>query len=264
MLLFPKRRAGEAPEDAVAALSRAAVAFPQTTASTPWTNGESSAQASPQQATIEAAERRLSLQALIDQVPDNLWVKDVNSRFVIANKATALRIGVDGTDDLIGRTDFELCPPEKAEQYFADEQRIIRSGQPMVDKEEVAAYGEKTWILTTKVPLRNEQNEIFGLIGVSRDISERRKADILRKGQADILEMIASGAPWRRCSTVSRVLSNCSWRCAAASCCWMKTNVTCAVARRQACRQALSRRSKRRQSVRRQVPAEPRSFAAPP
>ena len=65
----------------------------------------------------------------------------------------------------------------------------------MIDKEEAAALGENTWILTTKVPLRNAKNEIFGVVGVSRDITARRQADRLRDGQADILEMIASGAP---------------------------------------------------------------------
>ena len=142
-----------------------------------------------------AAELHLSLQALIDEVPDNLWVKDVDSRFVIANKATAARTGADRTDDLIGRSDFELCPPDKAREYFADEQRIIRSGKAMIDKEEAAPSGDRTWILTTKVPLRNRAGEIIGLIGVSRDITERRKADLLRRGQAGVLEMIASGAP---------------------------------------------------------------------
>jgi PAS domain-containing protein len=91
-----------------------------------------------------AANERISLQTLIDWVPDNLWVKDVESLFVIANKATAIRMGFAGPEDLIGRTDLELCLPEKARQYFSDERRVIQSGQPMIDKEEVAALGEKT------------------------------------------------------------------------------------------------------------------------
>ena len=142
-----------------------------------------------------AASERISMQTLIDWVPDNLWVKDLESRFVIANKATARRMGFAGSGELIGRSDLELCPPERARQYLADEQRVIRSGIPMIDKEEAAALGENTWILTTKVPLRNAKNEIFGVVGVSRDITARRQADRLRDGQADILEMIASGAP---------------------------------------------------------------------
>jgi diguanylate cyclase (GGDEF)-like protein/PAS domain S-box-containing protein len=142
----------------------------------------------------ERANERLSLQALIDWLPDNLWVKDVKSRFVISNKITATRIGVAGPADLIGKTDLELLPPELAQKFFADEQQIVQSGQPMMDMEEYA-WGTKKWISTTKVPLRNDQNEIVGVIGISRDITERRLADFLRDGQAQILEMIAMSAP---------------------------------------------------------------------
>ena len=89
-------------------------------------------------AAREAANERLSLQALIDQLPDNLWVKDVNSRFVIANQVTAARIGVAGPADLIGKTDLELLAPEIAHKFYADEQKIVRSGEPMIDMEEYA------------------------------------------------------------------------------------------------------------------------------
>jgi diguanylate cyclase (GGDEF)-like protein/PAS domain S-box-containing protein len=139
-----------------------------------------------------AADERSSMQTLIDRLPDNLWVKDVNSRFVIANQATATRMGIAGPAELIGKSDLELLPLEFAQKFFADEQEIVRTGKPMIDREE---YFLKTWILTTKVPLRNERNEIFGMAGVSRDITERKLADALREGQAQILEMIATSAP---------------------------------------------------------------------
>jgi diguanylate cyclase (GGDEF)-like protein/PAS domain S-box-containing protein len=147
-------------------------------------------------AAREAANERLSLQALIDRLPDNLWVKDVNSRFVIANQVTAARTGVAGPADLIGKTDLELFAPEIAYKFYSDEQKIVRSGEPMIDMEEYVfdSSGGKTWILTTKVPLRNERNEIFGVAGISRDITERKLADVLRDGQAQILEMIATSA----------------------------------------------------------------------
>ncbi len=147
--------------------------------------------------TRTVANERVTFQALIDFLPDNLWVKDVNSRFVICNKVTASRMSYEAPDDLIGKSDLELLSPDIAEKFFADEQTIVRTGRPMVDMEECVfgASGEKTWIQTTKVPLRNDQNEIFAVAGISRDITARKLADAMREGLAQILEMIATSAP---------------------------------------------------------------------
>jgi len=141
-------------------------------------------------------EERVSLQSLIDIVPDNLWVKDAESRFVIANRATAFRMGHATPRELIGKSDRELCPQETAQKYLADERDIIETGRPMIDSEEyiLDADGEKLWIATTKVPFRNDRGEVAGIIGVSRDITRRRRADALREGQSGILDLIAGGA----------------------------------------------------------------------
>jgi diguanylate cyclase (GGDEF)-like protein/PAS domain S-box-containing protein len=149
------------------------------------------------EAVRKAAEDRFSQQHLLDLVPAILWVKDAKSRFRIANKAAAVKIGRQSPEELIGKDDFELHPPETAHLYFSDEQRIIRSGEAMIDKEEyvIDPSGRKTWILTTKIPLRDDAGQIVGLVGASRDITERRQADLLRDGQAEILEMIATSAP---------------------------------------------------------------------
>lgn len=148
-------------------------------------------------ATRSVANERISLQALIDWVPDYLWVKDVESRFFVANKALASDNGRAKTSDMIGLTDFDLHAPETARAFRAIEQNILRSGQAMIDAEEsiVDASGAERWFLSTKVPLRNDRNEIFGLVGIARDITERRRADVLRDGQSQILQMIAMSAP---------------------------------------------------------------------
>ena len=144
-----------------------------------------------------AFDERVSLQTLIDCLHDNLWVKDVESRFVISNKVTATRMGFAEPADMIGKSDLELLPLEIAQKFFDDEQKIIRTGQPMIDSEEHLYYhaGGETWLLTTKVPVRNARGDIFGVAGVSRDITDRRLANLLRDGQAQILEMIAMSAP---------------------------------------------------------------------
>ncbi len=142
------------------------------------------------------AAERVSLQTLIDLVPDNLWLKDAQSRFVIANDATAHRMGYASPANLIDKTDLELCPPETGQKYFADERRIVETGEPLIDYEEylIAPDGRKVWISSTKVPLFTD-DRVAGLVGVSRDITARRLAETLRDGQAHILEMIATNAP---------------------------------------------------------------------
>ena len=148
-------------------------------------------------ATRSVADERISLQALIDWVPDYLWVKDTESRLVVVNKALASDNGRAKTSDMIGLTDFDFHGPEAARTFRANEQKILSSGQPMIDAEEsfVDASGARRWFLSTKVPLRNDRNQVFGLVGIARDITERKRAEVLRDGQSQILQMIAMSAP---------------------------------------------------------------------
>jgi diguanylate cyclase (GGDEF)-like protein/PAS domain S-box-containing protein len=142
-------------------------------------------------------DERVSLQTLIDCLHDNLWVKDLESHFVICNKVTATRMGYAEPADMIGKSDLELQSAEIAQKFFEDEQKIIRTGRPMIDFEEYVydSSGGKTWLLTTKVPVRNARGDVFGVAGVSRDVTDRRLSNLLRDGHAQILEMIAMSAP---------------------------------------------------------------------
>ena len=140
--------------------------------------------------------RRLSLQGLIDLVPDNLWVKDAESRFVIANDATARQIGLGSSRDLIGKSDLDVHPPEHARLYIEAERKVIESGRSLQDLEEfVSNENGGVWVLTTKLPMRDSSGEVIGLLGISRDITARKLAERFRNDQAAILEMIAIGAP---------------------------------------------------------------------
>ena len=143
------------------------------------------------------ASERISLQALIDWVPDYLWVKDRDSRFVVVNRALAEDSGRAMTSDMIGLTDFDLHETEAARRFRLIEQQILDDGLPMVDREErvIDVTGAQKWLLSTKVPLRNAKGEVFGLVGIARDITARKLADALRDGQAEILELIAMSAP---------------------------------------------------------------------
>lgn len=137
------------------------------------------------------------LRTMIDQVSDYLFIKDTRCRFVLANRAVAADLGLDSAGSLIGKTDLELHPFPVAMGFFRDERQLLRTGVPMIDKEEciIQPDGTRRWFASSKYPLRDDMGKIVGLFGVCRDITERRKADGLRDAQAQVLEMIASSAP---------------------------------------------------------------------
>jgi diguanylate cyclase (GGDEF)-like protein/PAS domain S-box-containing protein len=123
-------------------------------------------------------EEKSWLRAMIDQVPDYLFVKDRQNRFVVANKAVADDLGRT-PESIIGLTDEDLHPADRAGEFMADDSRVIRTGQPMIDKEEfvVLPSGEQRWLSTSKLPLRNETGQIVGLVGVARDVTRRKQAE---------------------------------------------------------------------------------------
>ncbi len=114
-------------------------------------------------------EEKVWLRALIDQVPDYLFVKDDQCRFVIANKALIGDLE-NGTLDVVGLTDADVHPPERAAEFMADDRRVLRSGRPMIDKEEFVLLptGEQRWLLTSKVPLRSDDGEVVASSGGAR------------------------------------------------------------------------------------------------
>lgn len=139
-------------------------------------------EAAEQQARRKAEEALVQeqylLRLLMDNVPDHVYFKDAQSRFLAVSRSLARRHGCEPAD-LKGRTDFDLFAREHAEQAFADEQRILRTGEPIVAVEERETWpdGRVSWVSTTKLPLRDASGRIVGTFGISRDITERRQRD---------------------------------------------------------------------------------------
>jgi PAS domain S-box-containing protein len=124
------------------------------------------------------AERNL-LRTLMDTLPDSVFVKDTQSRFILNNVAHRAILGKATLAEVVGKTDFDLFPPELATQYYEDEQQVVRSGEPLLNREEptVDAAGHRLWYLTTKVPLRDGQGKIIGTLGICHDITERKRSE---------------------------------------------------------------------------------------
>ncbi|MCZ7547258.1 MAG: PAS domain-containing protein [Anaerolineae bacterium] len=130
-----------------------------------------------------ANERNL-LRTLIDTLPDVIYAKDAESRFAMGNAALTRQLGAPSLDAMIGKTDFDFHPRELAEQYFADEQAIMQSGEPLIDREEVvvdAATGETRWFQTTKAPVKDAAGRVVGLVGIGRDVTARKQAEAERE-----------------------------------------------------------------------------------
>ncbi len=130
-----------------------------------------------QKRTAALTEANALLQALMDNIPDHIYFKDTQSRFIRNSKSQASLLGLSNPAEAVGKTDFDFFP--HARKSFAEEQEVMRTGKPLVDFEEWVVWpdGGETWVSTTKMPLRDSQGNTIGIFGISRDITERKRAE---------------------------------------------------------------------------------------
>jgi diguanylate cyclase (GGDEF)-like protein/PAS domain S-box-containing protein len=116
---------------------------------------------------------------LIDSLPDQVYVKDTEGRFLFSNAGHLRALGAASREEVAGKTDFDFYPRELAERYRADEQEVIRTGRPLIGREEpnVDEDGNERWHSTTRVPLQDDGGKVVALVGVTRDVTERREAE---------------------------------------------------------------------------------------
>ena len=137
------------------------------------------------------------LETLLEAVPDMIYFKDTQSRFLKCSKALAARLGLSGPEQVVGKTDYDFHPPDKAREFFEDEQRIIQTGVAMINKSEkrVDINGETVWTSTTKVPLLDSEGRVMGIAGISRDITEQvLSQEALRQAHDQLEQRVAERA----------------------------------------------------------------------
>ncbi len=134
----------------------------------------------PQKHEPDAPDQNKVLKALINNLPQCIYVKDAQSRFVVANEHLAHLVGYDDPDELVGKTDFDLFPEAYAAKYYEDEQAIVEHGEPKIAEEERTldcSTGEEQWALATKIPIFDEEENVEYIIGMTYDITEQKQLE---------------------------------------------------------------------------------------
>jgi PAS domain S-box-containing protein len=129
------------------------------------------------QSVVAINQERRMLRTLIDNIPDPIYVEDNECRKVIANKADVENIGFSNEDEVLGKTDLDLFPGKIGERGYIDDKKVITTGKAIFDLEEefINEKGVRKWLQTTKIPLRDNNGNITGLVGIGHDITERKE-----------------------------------------------------------------------------------------
>jgi PAS domain S-box-containing protein len=135
---------------------------------------------------------RLLLRTLIDNIPDSIYSKDLACRKTLSNLTDINYSGAKSEAEILGKTDFDFYPKEIADGFFANDQSVMQSGKPVLNKEEyvIDANGHQQWLLTSKLPLKDEKGNTIGIVGIGRDITERKRwEEDIKKSNAQLSKL---------------------------------------------------------------------------
>jgi PAS domain S-box-containing protein len=145
----------------------------------------------------ELARERDLLHTLIDNIPDRIYFKDAKSRFVRINHALMRLFGMDAPEEAYGKTDADFYGAEHAADAREDERRVMETGEPIINKIEfeIRTTGQKSWSLTTKLPLRDRHGRIIGTCGISREITELKEMEEQLANERNVLRSVIDNLP---------------------------------------------------------------------
>ncbi len=143
-----------------------------------------------QKQKTELSKEKALMDALMNNVPDFIYFKDLNSKFIMNSTSHARQFGFSSGREICGKSDFDFFADEHARPAYNEEQKIIKTGKPIINqiKKKVRKDGSISWVSTTKMPLRNETGKIMGTFGISKDITELRKMEMDVKEQNEALQ----------------------------------------------------------------------------
>ena len=139
--------------------------------------------------------------ALMEQTADRIYIKDTKGRFIFVSDALARTHGFKNHSEIEGMSDFDFFDKENAESFYAEEQEILRTGKPVINRVEVETWkdGTTTWASNSKVPLRLESGTAMGILGITRDVTEEHlNKEKLRQANETMLDDYASAEKVQR------------------------------------------------------------------
>lgn len=143
-------------------------------------------------AEAELVQERQLLRAVVDNLPDAIYTKDLQGRKTLANRADLDNMGIATEEEALGKTDFDIFPPEVARYFDLKDQEVFRTGQAQLNHEEYLCNhkGRCVWLLSSKLPLKDSTGQVIGLAGIGRDITERKLMEAERERTIALLHLI--------------------------------------------------------------------------
>ncbi|MCG6191105.1 hybrid sensor histidine kinase/response regulator [Maribellus maritimus] len=135
---------------------------------------------------------RFLVNALMENLPELIYFKNLKSQFIRVNESMLTRFGLSGASEILGKTDFDFYGQEHAQAAFESEQEMISSGNPMVGEEEKEIWpdGSVSWVVSTKLPLKDENGKVVGTFGISRNITDKKLAEQQRNESEEKFRLI--------------------------------------------------------------------------
>ena len=139
------------------------------------------------------AKEQFLINALMNNLSDHVYFKDLNSKFIRTNKSHAISFGLSDPKHVIGKSDFDFFTEQAANQAFEDEQAIIKTGQSILKEEKLTRKDSSdVWFSAMKMPLRDNDGKIIGTFGISRDITGRKRSELENYALFEIIQGITS------------------------------------------------------------------------
>lgn len=149
------------------------------------------------QAQAALAQDRKLLRTVIDNIPNNIFVKDVNGKFLLNNLESMRLLHVSRQEELIGKSDFDFLPANLSQMWFENQQQIMQTGVSVIDQEVFQPWrpNERRYLLYSAIPLFNERGDVIGMLGIDRDVTEAKKAEKAIREKEAFLRALLDATP---------------------------------------------------------------------